>query len=127
MPTEAEWEYACRSGGKEETCSGGSNVDGVGWYGDNSNSQTHPAGTKGANGLGIHDMSGNVREWVQDIHAPYPVAAQTDPVVESGGAGRVRRGGSWNDDARYLRCVNRFFNDPAYRISIMGFRLARTP
>ena len=64
--TEAEWEYACRSAGKEEKYSGGSDIDKVAWYGDNSGDSTHPVGQKMPNGLGIHDMSGNIYEWCKD-------------------------------------------------------------
>jgi len=60
MPTEAEWEYAARSGGKKERYAGGDDIDSVAWYEDNSGGSTHPVGKKAPNGLGIHDMSGNV-------------------------------------------------------------------
>jgi formylglycine-generating enzyme len=69
LPTEAEWEYAARSGGKSEKYSGGNNVDSVAWYNGNSGKQTHPVGRKQPNGLGIYDMSGNVWEWVEDIYS----------------------------------------------------------
>jgi formylglycine-generating enzyme required for sulfatase activity len=66
LPSEAQWEYACRSGGKREKYSGGSDLDRVAWYGEDWSRGHHPVGGKAANGLGIHDMSGNVWEWVQD-------------------------------------------------------------
>ncbi|MBF0497844.1 MAG: formylglycine-generating enzyme family protein, partial [Deltaproteobacteria bacterium] len=69
LPTEAEWEYACRSRGLGERYAGGNVVDNVGWYADNSGKSTHPVGQKQPNGLGIYDMSGNVFEWCQDIYS----------------------------------------------------------
>ncbi len=76
LPTEAEWEFAARSGGKHEKYSGGDNVDAVAWYGDNSGKMTHPVGQKQANGLGLYDMSGNVWEWVSDWYGNYPIGSQ---------------------------------------------------
>jgi formylglycine-generating enzyme required for sulfatase activity len=66
LPTEAEWEYAARSGGKKEKYSGSDDIDSVGWYGNNSGYSTHPVGSKKPNGLGLYDMIGNVSEWCQD-------------------------------------------------------------
>ncbi|MBF0182181.1 MAG: SUMF1/EgtB/PvdO family nonheme iron enzyme [Magnetococcales bacterium] len=68
LPTEAEWEYACRSGGKPEKFCGGNNLDSLAWHSENADKQTHSVGEKAANSLGIHDMSGNVYEWVADWH-----------------------------------------------------------
>jgi formylglycine-generating enzyme required for sulfatase activity len=67
LPTEAEWEYACCSGGASEYC-GSDNMDSVAWYASNSGRTTHPATIKQANAFGLYDMSGNVREWVQDSY-----------------------------------------------------------
>jgi len=69
LPTEAQWEYAARSGGKNEIYSGSNNASQVAWYFGNSENKTHKVGTKFANGLGIYDMSGNLREWCKDMYA----------------------------------------------------------
>ena len=89
LPTEAEWEYACRSGGKLEKYSGGSDVDVVAWYLSNSDSTTHGVGSKEPNGFGIYDMSGNVWEWCEDIYDEnaYSKHCRDNPVVNSGVAG----------------------------------------
>jgi formylglycine-generating enzyme required for sulfatase activity len=68
VPTEAEWEYACRSGGKQEKYAGGSDLDQVAWYRGNSNRSTHAVATKAPNGLGLFDMIGNVNEWCADTY-----------------------------------------------------------
>jgi formylglycine-generating enzyme required for sulfatase activity len=124
LPTEAEWEYAARSGGKQEKYSGGDYVDDVAWYKDNSGGKTHPVGQKRANGLGIHDMSGNVWEWVSDRYGDYSSGRQQNPQGPSSGSSRVNRGGSWGDDARYVRAASRSDFSPDVRRSYLGFRLA---
>ncbi|MEN6422232.1 MAG: formylglycine-generating enzyme family protein [Smithella sp.] len=103
LPTEAEWEYAARSGGKSEQYSGGADVDSVAWYDGNSGRKTHPVGQKKPNGLGLHDMSGNVWEWCQDWYSDkyYSQSNRDNPSGPSSGSNRVLRGGSWfNGDAR---------------------------
>ena len=131
LPTEAEWEYACRSGGKDQEYAGGSDVGSVGWYDDNSGSKTHPVGGKAANGLGLYDMSGNVWEWVQDVYASdaYGEHARKNPIYDGSGSFRVSRGGSWGNNAGFLRCADRYDSAPGGRgrSSNLGFRLARTP
>ena len=124
LPTEAEWEYAARSGGLSEKYSGGSDVDAVAWYSVNSDSTTHPAGQKQANGLGLYDMSGNVWEWVNDWYGAYDSAAQTNPTGPTTGSYRVFRGGSWSLDAFYGRASNRNANNSDDRANDLGFRLA---
>jgi formylglycine-generating enzyme required for sulfatase activity len=107
LPTEAEWEYACRAGENHEYC-GSNDINSVAWYSSNSGSQTHPVGQKQANAWGIHDMSGNVWEWVQD----------------SEGSNRVLRGGSWVDSPVHVRAAFRYWADPAGRFyGDGGFRL----
>jgi formylglycine-generating enzyme required for sulfatase activity len=129
LPSEAQWEYACRSGGRSEKYAGGSDAGSVAWYLDNSGRKTHRAGTKNANGLGLHDMSGNVWEWVRDIYAKDAYSSHThrNPIYESSGSIRVLRGGSWGYVARDTRCARRDFDVPGFRYSRLGLRLARKP
>jgi formylglycine-generating enzyme len=123
LPTEAEWEYAARSGGKSEKYSGGDNVDAVAWYSGNSGARTHPAGEKRANGLGIYDMSGNVYEWVQDWWGGYPSDRQQDPQGPSTGSERVLRGGSSFEDQVHVPVSSRSAEVPSNRSGSLGFRL----
>jgi|GEM_PF-770293 len=128
LPTEAEWEYACRSGGRDEKYSGGDDVDRVAWHEDNSGGSTHRVGTKAANGLGLHDMSGNVWEWCEDVYDKnaYSRHSRNNPIYEGGGSLRVDRGGSWYYGPRFVRCAYRDRSDPDCRIRFLGFRLVRT-
>jgi sulfatase modifying factor 1 len=134
LPTEAEWEYAARSGGKREKWAGTSSEAELGnyaWYRGNSDNQTHPVGQKKPNGIGIYDMSGNVWEWVQDIYssAAYYSHDRKNPLYTSSGAGHVFRGGSWQYSPRGVRAAFRNHRTPAFiiRHHNIGFRLARTP
>jgi len=123
LPTEAEWEYAARSGGKSEIYSGGNNSDVVAWYSDNSGSKTHPVGQKQANGLGIFDMSGNVCEWCCDWYGNYSSGWQLDPTGPTSGSNRVKRGGGWFSVARSVRSADRSGDEPSNRYDSLGFRL----
>ncbi|QTA82444.1 Sulfatase-modifying factor enzyme domain-containing protein [Desulfonema limicola] len=123
LPTEAQWEYACRSGGKREKYPGGDNIDDFAWYDSNSGGSTHPVGQKKANGLGIHDMSGNVWEWCQDWYGNYSADAVTDPAGSQQGSNRVIRGGSWSYGAQNCRSAYRVNYSPSSRGSNLGFRL----
>ena len=126
LPTEAEWEFACRGGLKSAhyKYSGSNNLNDVGWYSDNSGNTTHPVGTKLPNELGIYDMSGNVWEWCNDWYGAYSSVAQTNPQGPASGSARVLRGGSWSYDARFVRVSFRYYITPDYRINFLGFRLA---
>ncbi|MBF0419481.1 MAG: SUMF1/EgtB/PvdO family nonheme iron enzyme [Magnetococcales bacterium] len=127
LPTEAEWEYACRSGGKNEKYCGGGNLDQLAWYDNNSGGKTHPVGQKTANGLGIYDMSGNVWEWVSDWYDEkfYANSPRDNPQGPSLGSGGVRRGGSWDGNAAGVRSAYRLGDVPGGRNRAVGFRLSR--
>jgi formylglycine-generating enzyme len=123
LPTEAEWEYACKSGGKDDTYCGGNDSDAVTWYDRNSAGRTHPVGQKQPNGLGIYDMSGNVWEWVQDWKGEYLGSNQQDPTGPTLSSTRVRRGGSWQYGAGQSRAGWRSSGYPDDRALDLGFRL----
>jgi formylglycine-generating enzyme required for sulfatase activity len=129
LPTEAEWEYACRAGtttkywfGDDEKLLGD-----YGWFDGNSNNQTHPVGQKKPNAWGLYDMHGNMREWCSDWYGNYPDGEVTNPKGPSSGSHRVDRGGCWYDSAWSCRSANRCEYDPSYRNSLPGFRLALSP
>ena len=126
LPTEAEWEFACRGGNNSlgYKYSGSDNIDNVAWYDGNSGDKTHPVATKSANELGIYDMSGNVWEWCCDWYEYYTSGAQTNPKGPESGSIRVHRGGSWIRDARYCRSSFRFNYFPTSRYCYLGLRLA---
>ena len=123
LPTEAEWEYAARAGTSGDRYGG--DLDAIAWYGGNSGGRTHAVGQKAPNAWGLHDMLGNVGEWVQDWYGDYPGGSVTDPQGPASGSYRVYRGGSWLFVARYCRASNRNLNTPGDRIRILGFRLLR--
>ncbi len=122
---EAEWEYAARSGGKNEKYSGGNNADPVAWYGSNSGGRTHDVGTKASNGLGIYDMSGNVYEWCEDWYGEnyYGNSPRNNPEGPGSGSDRVFRGGSWDYIPGDVPAAFRGWLVPGNRYSILGFRL----
>jgi len=123
LPTEAEWEYACHSGGKNEEYCGGDNIDAVAWYNGNSGGSTHPVGQKQPNGLGIYDMSGNVYQWVQDWYGVYP-SSGNNPQGASSGSYRVVRGGSYATNPDDVRAAYRAAATwPQMRVVSLGFRL----
>jgi len=124
LPTEAEWEYACRAG-TQTPFNSGSSVDAAGWYSGNSGQRTHPVGEKQANSWGLYDMHGNVLEWCFDWLGDYSSQAKTDPQGAATGTSRVYRGGCWNFQAQQTRSAYRFGNHQNLRSFIAGFRVAR--
>jgi len=134
LPTEAQWEYAAKGGntGETYTYSGSDDPNVVAWYSGNNGASgtaeygSKAVGTKAANGLGLHDMSGNVWEWCWDWwYGAYADESQTNPVGASSGSGRVVRGGGWLFSAEYVRSANRIIGGPRYRGDVIGFRLVR--
>ena len=136
LPTEAEWEFACRGGNNSRgyKYSGGNDIDNVAWNTDNSGRKTwlrgisgrrvHHVATKLPNELGIYDMSGNVFEWCSDWYGDYSIHAQTNPKGSDDGVYRVLRGGSWGINARSCRSSYRSGGSPSFRSSYLGLRLA---
>lgn len=126
LPSEAEWEYACRAGGSEPYC-GDADVAQVAWYADNSGGRVQLAGRLAPNGFGLHDMSGNLYEWVADCwHSSYTDAPQDGTAWLQGECQRrVLRGGAWYYSAAYARATYRNSNTPQSRFLIYGFRLAQ--
>jgi formylglycine-generating enzyme required for sulfatase activity len=119
LPTEAEWEYAARGGASGARYG---KLDEIGWYMSNSENKTHEVGYKQANGFGLNDMLGNVWEWVSDWYGSYPANAASDPQGAASGQYLVLRGGSWGNDAKYIRVSFRFRDAPENRGINIGFR-----
>ena len=128
LPTEAEWEYAARSGGKKEKYAGGNSLGQLAWYQDNSGNRIHPVGQKQPNGLGLYDMSGNAWEWVQDWHSPeyYAQSPKKNPQGPTDGVCRVVRGGCAVTESSLTRTDHRSLNPPEGRYNMVGFRIAIT-
>jgi formylglycine-generating enzyme required for sulfatase activity len=134
IPTEAQWEYACRAGtttpfhfgsqlnGRQANCNGtvpyGTDTEGPNLE------KTTPVGNYPANAWGLYDMHGNVWEWCSDWYGEHPTGSVTDPIGPATGSGRVRRGGGWRNDAVYCRSASRIWFVPSYRIINLGFRVA---
>jgi len=129
LPTEAEWEYACRSGGKLEKYSGGDQPDLVAWFKKNSKETTHLVGKKRPNGLGLFDMSGNVFEWVEDVYMAdaYLRHKSSNPLYKGEGSYRVCRGGSWLLSGKESRSSNRSYYYKTSRNYNLGFRIIKNP
>jgi formylglycine-generating enzyme required for sulfatase activity len=136
LPTEAQWEYACRAGTttafaggdiSELGCGYNAALHGMGVYCGNSGWRTHPVAQKRPNAWGLYDMHGNVWEWCLDWKGPYPAGHVVDPVGAEKGTARVARGGSWDDRAR--RCRSAFSGRlaPNGRSHRLGFRLTLVP
>ena len=124
LPTEAQWEYACRAG-TESAFAG--DLDEMAWYGENSGSTTNPVGTKQANAWGLHDMHGNVWEWCSDWYGDYSSGSSSDPTGATTGDRRLRRGGSWSGFAQRCRSAGRSGGTPGDRYYGLGFRPALVP
>jgi len=129
LPTEAEWEYAARSGGKDEEWAGTSSEKELGdyaWYYENSAFQTHPVGQKKPNGLGLFDMTGNVWQWTSDWYdeAYYAKSPKNEPRGAATGRTRSVRGGYWGDLPSFVRVARRIGLVPSARGGGYGFRLA---
>lgn len=130
LPTEAEWEYACRAGSTGWFCYG-DDPEQLGlyaWFGKNAQGTTHPVGTKKPNAWGLYDMHGNVWEWCSDWFGAYPTNATTNPLGPASGSERVWRGGAWDEYDMDSRCGNRMWVIPVYennvyRDSSLGFRV----
>lgn len=133
LPTEAQWEYACRAGSTTRFCFGDSDstLGDYAWYDDNASAfgqdYSHRVGTKKANAWGLYDMHGNVWELCQDWYGRYPLGHVIDPMGPSSGPFRVIRGGSWCSSASQCQSAYRDFYAPRGRYSSLGFRLASTP
>jgi formylglycine-generating enzyme required for sulfatase activity len=132
LPTEAEWEYACRAGSNTRFSHGDDpaylEIPNFAWCGHNSGSTTHPVGTRRPNPWGLFDMHGNVWEWCLDPWTgTYPGGAITNSVTASQGSLRVARGGSWLYDPRFCRSANRDSYGMLNRCSDVGFRVVLAP
>ena len=139
LPTEAEWEYVARSGGKSERYSGGNDINSVAWYNENSlifdpktqveEMRLHPVGTKAPNGLGIYDMSGNVWEWTNDWYGSdyYSSSPRNNPTGLGSGNKHTIRGGCASGADTNMRVSRRDAYEPDFSKDHLGFRLLRTP
>jgi len=125
LPTEAQWEYACRAGSQTAYCFGDDprELPKYGWFDENAKGKTHPVKQLDANAWGLYDMHGNVWECCQDWNSDYQKSTVSDPTGPAKGTVRVLRGGSWGDPARALRSACRLRDDPGARGSFLGFRL----
>ena len=136
LPTEAEWEYAYRAvtttayhsypaqptGFNDDFL-----IDNIANYRTSPTNRTNPVGGKFANGLGLHDMAGNVCEWCQDWYGPYSLVSVTNPTGPATGSSRLLRGGFWLGSSYYCRASQRVYSTPDYVGSIVGFRVVRNP
>jgi formylglycine-generating enzyme required for sulfatase activity len=134
LPTEAEWEYACRAGTTTRFYYGDdpgyTNLASYAWYGANSHNLSQPVGQLLPNAWGLYDMAGNVWEWCQDSYGVYAGGSLTDPLGPSSGTFRVWRGGSWSYSGQYCRSARRMNHLPTFTYDSLGFRavlVARPP
>jgi formylglycine-generating enzyme required for sulfatase activity len=125
LPTEAQWEYACRAGSTGAYCfDDPEELTTYGWFDQNSRNKTHPVKQLQPNSWGLYDMHGNVWEWCSDWYGEYEKSAQLDPTGPANGASRVIRGGCWDDPAPSLRSACRVRNVPGIQNNYLGFRIA---
>jgi formylglycine-generating enzyme required for sulfatase activity len=125
LPTEAEWEYACRAGAASPPVAA-TELAAVAWYADNSEGTTRPVGRKGPNAWGLHDMLGNVGEWTMDVYGPYPRGEEDrDPTGPAAGSTRVVRGGSWRSFPPAVRCAARVGTPESYQLPHVGLRVVQ--
>jgi len=137
LPTEAQWEYACRAGTTTPFNTGNclnstqANYNAINPYPSCSKGEYKgevvPVGSYAPNAWGLYDMHGNVWEWCADWYGSYSSGSQTNPTGPSSGTGRVLRGGSWSNNAGICRSANRSGDTPDIRYSICGFRLVLLP
>jgi formylglycine-generating enzyme required for sulfatase activity len=127
LPTEAEWEHACRAGTTSDYSfgNGDSELGDYAWNSKNSGGTSHPVGGKQPNGFGLYDMHGNVWEWCQDWKGDYLSSSVINPTGPVTGGSRRNRGGGWGDGSNRCRSAYRGGNTPDYRRSHLGFRLVR--
>ena len=125
LPTEAQWEYACRAGTATAYHTGNTIRDGTGWYSENSEGKTHEVGKKTPNAWGLHDMHGNVFEWCWDWYGSYTNEPQTNPGGAPWETTRMFRGGCFTWDFAWGRSARRDSTPPYARVSWIGFRLVR--
>ena len=127
LPTEAEWEYACRAGTKDAYYWGNHSWGRHAWCKENGEGKTHEVGTRQPNAWGLYDMGGNVWEWCADWYAAYPAGEQEDPKGAATGLRRVFRGGSWIIAPKYCRSANRSCLMPGVNYNSAGFRVVVIP
>jgi len=127
LPTEAQWEYACRDGGRKQAYCGGDSLGKMAWYKNNAQGKTHPVAEKKPNGLGLYDMNGNVGEWVADWYGPYVSKKSESDSDTVNPSFRVRRGGSWRNEGKLMRSTYRSYFPPALSSYNLGVRLIRLP
>ena len=126
LPTDAEWEYACRAGTRTTYNAGDTEADlkRTAWYSKNSDKTTHPVGQKVPNAWGLYDMHGNVWEWCADWFGDYGAQAVRDPQGAAEGTDHLLRGGPWGFEPRFCRSADRGRGLPGLRVNVIGFRVA---
>jgi len=127
LPSEAEWEYACRAGKTTQYYDSGFKDDNYCWNDLNSNDSIQPVMQKKPNAWGLYDMSGNVWEWCSDWYGDYPDGTMIDPVGPAYGSTRIVRGGSWTNSAMCCRPARRYSFDPSSKYFNIGFRIVMAP